>query len=141
MVEMLLVLAILGAMAAITFPNLQRVWADHKIKEAGELVRSQLAGTRNRAIDAMLIYEFRYELGGNRFLIIPHEADQTATQNSESQRQQTAGDPLFRAAGEMRPGVQFAATVHKELSDLGIPVIEQTMPVADWQLQGLPGCG
>ncbi len=138
MVEMLLVLAILGALAAVTFPNLQRLWADHKIQEAGQMVRSQLAGTRNRAIDAMLIYEFRYELGGNRFLVIPHEAVQTVAQTSNSTGQTSAGNPLFRVVGEMRPGVTFAETTHKELANLGIPVVEQTMPVADWQLEGLP---
>ncbi len=139
LVEMLLVLAILAVLAGITLPNLQRVWADHKIQEASEMVRSELAGTRNKAIDGMLIYEFRYELGGNRFLVIPHESYQAVQTASAAGQPAANGDQLYRAAGEMRPGVQFAATTHEELANLGIPVIEQSVPVADWQLQGLPG--
>jgi prepilin-type N-terminal cleavage/methylation domain-containing protein len=136
LVEMLLVLAILGVMAAISYPNLQRFMSDQKIKEATEMVRKHLAGTRNKAIDAVLIYEFRYEPGGNRFLVIPHEQDQAPTSTVNPQGQVASGDGLYRFAGVLRPGVQFAVP-KVELTDLGIPVVETPVPVADWQIQGL----
>ena len=137
LVEMILVLTILGIMAGVSIPNLQRLWADQKIKEATEMVRMNLAGTRNKAIDAVLIYEFRYELGGNHFLVVPHEPDQMQSAAVDAQGQLASGDMLYRYAGTLRKGVQFAvATV--DLSDLGIPVVEEIVPLADWQIQGLP---
>ena len=139
LVEMVLVLAILGVIVGITWPNLQRFLMDQRISEATEMVRAHLGGTRNKAIDAMLIYEFRYEVGGNRFLVVPHEAyDLEATTAAvDAQGQVATGDQLYRYAGILRDGVKFAvATV--DLSDLGIPVIEEVVPIADWQLQGLP---
>jgi hypothetical protein len=137
MVEMLLVLTILGVMAAISWPNLHRFMVDQKLKEATEMVRTQLAGTRNKAIDAVLIYEFRYETDGNRFLVIPHESYQIPTAVVDAQGQLSSGDQMYRAAGILRNGVVFAPAV--DMSSLGIPVIEVSVPVDDWQLEGLPG--
>ncbi len=137
LVELLLVLTILGVLAGITLPNLHRFWEDQKLKEATEMVRSKLAGTRNKAIDAVLIYEFRYELGGNRFIVIPHETYQVPTSGPSAQGQQTTGDALFRMAGILRDGVLFTATV-VDTTSLGIPVIETPVPIAEWQLEGLP---
>lgn len=140
LVEMLLVLTILGVMAGIAWPNLHRFWAEQKIQEATEMVRAHLAGTRNKAIDAVLIYEFRYEIGGNRFMVVPHEAYQLESAAVDAQGQLTSGDQLYRFAGTLRKGVVFSVTTN-DLSDLGIPVIEEVVPVAEWQLQGLPDAG
>lgn len=135
--EMLLVLAILGVMAAISYPSLHRFMVDQKIQEATEMVRTHLAGTRNKAIDAVLVYEFRYEPGGNRFLVIPHEQDQMQSAAPVTTQGQVAtGDQLYRFAGMLRPGVMFAVA-SVDLSDLWIPVVETPVPVADWQIQGL----
>lgn len=137
LVEMLLVLAVLGVMAAISYPNLHRFMADQKIQEATEMVRTHLAGTRNKAIDATLIYEFRYEPSGNKFLVIPHEPDQAQTGAAiGAQGQVASGDTLYRFAGVLRPGVTFAVPT-AALSELGIPVVETPVPIADWQIQGL----
>lgn len=137
LVEVLLVLAVLGAMAAISYPNLHRFMSDQKIQEATEMVRTHLAGTRNKAIDAVLIYQFRYEPGGNRFLVIPHEPDSTQTAGAvDAQGQVSSGDTLYRFAGMLRPGVKFIVPT-SGLSELGIPVVETPVPVADWQIQGL----
>lgn len=155
LVEMLLVLTILVVIAAISWPGLQRAWVDHKIKEATEMVRTNLAKTRNIAVDAVLIYEFRYEPGGNRFLIVPHEpngflseqgaqtqSDPQGQVNSQerganSQGEAVGSDQLTRIAGMVREGVRFT-TVVEDTASLGIPEIEQSVPVADWQLEGLP---
>ncbi len=138
LIEMLLVLGVLAVIAAISYPGLQRMWTDHKIQEAAEMVRSNLAGTRNKSIDAVLIYEFRYELGGTHFLVIPHEPDRFESDDpADALGQSGNGGELYRAVGELRPDVIFAAVV-KDTSSLGIPVIEQEQPIAQWQIAGLP---
>ena len=142
LVEMLLVLAILGIIAAITWPGLSRVWADHKIQEATEMVRTNLAKTRNLAVDSVLIYEFRYEPGGNHFLVVPHEPSDFLSDDSNIDPQgqavqANASDKLVRIAGVLREGVQFTS-ITEESAKLGIPEIEQYSPVAEWQLEGLP---
>ncbi len=136
LMEMLLVLAILGVVAAISYPSLHRFMADQKIEEATAMVRAHMAATRNKAIDAVLIYEFRYELGGNKFLVIPHEPDQVQSAGVDAQGQVASGDSLYRFAAVLRPGVTFALP-NSGLEKLGVAVVETPVPVADWQIQGL----
>lgn len=141
LVEMMLVLAVLGVIAAITWPGLHRVWSDHKIQEATEMVRTNLAKTRNLAVDSVLIYEFRYEPGGNHFLVVPHEpsdflSDESNVDPQGQAVQANASDQLTRIAGVLREGVQFTS-VTEESASLGIPEAEQYSPVAEWQLDGL----
>lgn len=144
LVEMMLVLAVLAIMAAITWPGLQRAWVDHKVDEATEMVRTHLARTRNYAIDSVLIYEFRYEPGGNRFVVVPHEPVEILSEqtNIDPQGQVSLGssaDQLVRVGGTLRAGVQFAVAVNDDAENLGIPVITPPpVPLADWQIQGLP---
>ena len=103
-----------------------------------------MARTRNYAIDSVLIYEFRYEPGGNRFVIVPHEPVEILSEqtNIDPQGQVSLGssaDQLVRVGGTLRAGVQFAVAVNDDAENLGIPVITPPpVPLADWQIQGLP---
>ena len=75
LIEILLVLAVISAAAAIVWPPLLRMYTDYQVREAGEQVRSALAKARFNALDEGSIYQFRFEPEGQRYLVIPYETD------------------------------------------------------------------
>jgi Tfp pilus assembly protein FimT len=82
--EMLLVLSILVLAATIAFPALNRLYLEHKLQEAAQVIQSRLATARVHALDEGVPYQFLFELNGPRFLIIPEEPDAQATAGSGS---------------------------------------------------------
>ncbi len=110
LIEMLLALAVLAAVAAIAWPAMTRVFADRQLRDGAERARVLAASSRLRAIDAGLIYQFRYEPGGRKYLVAPYERgieDAGAAAN-------VAADPAaIRPAaesGELPEGVMFASS-------------------------------
>lgn len=69
LLEMLLVLAILIAFTAITFPAVDRMYGTHRIQQASSELRSKLAAARLHAIDEGRTYEFRFEPDGRHCVI------------------------------------------------------------------------
>jgi len=69
LMEVLLVLALLVAMGAMVWPNLQRPFAAERLRRAGDQVRAHWSRARNRAIDSGEVYSFRCQLQGSRYLI------------------------------------------------------------------------
>jgi type II secretory pathway pseudopilin PulG len=75
LLEMLLVLTTLLLIVGMVWPVFERLYGTHRLEQQTENVRSKLAGTRVRAIDASVIYQFLYEPGGRWFLVIPFEQE------------------------------------------------------------------
>lgn len=75
MVELLLVLAVLVALVAITWPSFQRLYGDHTLLDGAEQARLQMAATRTRAIESGIAYQFRWEPSGRWFLSLPFEPE------------------------------------------------------------------
>jgi prepilin-type N-terminal cleavage/methylation domain-containing protein len=75
LIELLLVLALLLVAAALSGPSLARAYERHQLQQAVALVRTRLAAAHYEALRRETIYEFRYEPGGNRWLIVPVAAD------------------------------------------------------------------
>ncbi|MEZ5942377.1 MAG: prepilin-type N-terminal cleavage/methylation domain-containing protein [Planctomycetaceae bacterium] len=75
LLELLLVLAIMVAVVAISWPLVGRYLGEQPIKNSAELTRRHLGGTRHKAMSTGLIYQFRYEPGGQRFVVLPFEYD------------------------------------------------------------------
>jgi prepilin-type N-terminal cleavage/methylation domain-containing protein len=102
LLEMLLVLMTILVILAVVYPSLQRQLGQHQLQDATEQVRSKLAGTRVRAIDSSVIYQFLYEPGGRWFLVIPFE--QEAVDPSAA----IQAVPLeYRATGRLPEGFEF----------------------------------
>ena len=72
---MALALAVLAVVAAITWPAVQRVYDDYAVRQGAEQVRVKLAGARVYAINSGMVYQFRYEPGGRRYVVIPYEQE------------------------------------------------------------------
>lgn len=75
LLEMVLALSVLAAVAVITWPSVQRAYVDHAVKEGAQQVRSVLGSARARAINTGLAYQFRFEPGGRRYVLVPYEQE------------------------------------------------------------------
>lgn len=72
LLEMLLVLAILVAMTAVTIPVVSRMYDAHRIQQAAMEVRTTLSAARLRAVDGGEVFECRFEPDGRHLVILAH---------------------------------------------------------------------
>lgn len=101
-IELLLVLAILAAIAGMTWPAVVRFSDERALKNAGEEVRAELDRTRFRAINSGITYQFRYEPNGRRYLAVPAERDLT-TVGAANAPATSSGPPGY--SGEIADGL------------------------------------
>ncbi|MDA1052672.1 MAG: type II secretion system protein [Planctomycetota bacterium] len=71
LLEMLLVLAILVAITAVTIPVVGRMYDTHRIQQAAMEVRTTLSAARLRAVDEGEAFECRFEPDGRHLVILP----------------------------------------------------------------------
>jgi len=90
--EMLVVLGILVTVTALAQPALRGALGDSRLRSAAKLVRVELAKARLRAMQSGIAQHFRYQLGKNRFQIVPAVAVET-TERGLSGRQ-ASGDNI-----------------------------------------------
>jgi prepilin-type N-terminal cleavage/methylation domain-containing protein len=69
LLEMLIVLAILAAVAAWTWPSMRRQMIASELRDAGKQVRAELARARQRAVETGTIQQFRFQPGQRTFEI------------------------------------------------------------------------
>lgn len=67
LLEMLIVLAIMAAVAAWTWPAMRRQMIASELRDAGKQVRDQLARARHRAVDTGTLQQFRFQPGKRGF--------------------------------------------------------------------------
>lgn len=84
MLELLLVLVVVTLLAAIAFPILAGSYDRYKLSEQVEVARVQLARARLYAVDTGVAYQFRYEPGGQNFIVVPFEVDSDIQENGEA---------------------------------------------------------
>jgi Tfp pilus assembly protein FimT len=78
LLELMLVLAILLVLAGLAWPRVEGMYERHRLQKAAEDVRLHLAGCRLRALEAGVIYQFRYQPGGQTYDVAPLLTDSTA---------------------------------------------------------------
>jgi prepilin-type N-terminal cleavage/methylation domain-containing protein len=76
--EMLVVLGILVTVTALAQPALRGALGDSRLRSAAKLVRVELSKARLRAMQSGIAQQFRYQLGKNRFQIVPAVAVEQA---------------------------------------------------------------
>lgn len=104
LIEVILVVTLLTAMAALSYPSIDRMLIQISMSEAVSPVRNHLAGSRIRALDAGLTWQFRFEPGGRRYVVVPYEFDEI---EGDEQQQQTQIDLLPRVSGQLPEGYSF----------------------------------
>lgn len=102
--ELVLALTVIAAVAALAWPVMIRFSGEQTLRNNVEAVRSRLARTRLTAIEAGLVYQFRYEPNGRKCLVLPFErpleqGDAAATNST------TPAFPAYEL--EIEEGLQF----------------------------------
>lgn len=105
LLELLLVLTVLAVLAGLSAPYLQRYLAEQELKQNVSLLRTELAGTRIKAADTGLIYQFRTQPDGQWFVVLPHESLSTAAGETAAHAGSQGGTPLL--AGRLSPSCRF----------------------------------
>lgn len=73
--EVLLVLALLVAVAALTLPVLSGPLDNHRLRKSADMVRVQWARARVQSMESGRTYVFRYQPNGNAFMVEPWSLD------------------------------------------------------------------
>ncbi len=76
LMELLLVLAILGTMAAITFPSVMPLFRAQKLRQGASDVQIAMSASRIHAVESAVTYQFLYEPGGRRYIVVIANADE-----------------------------------------------------------------
>jgi prepilin-type N-terminal cleavage/methylation domain-containing protein len=110
LVELLLVLAILVVLAAAAAPALLGVLQDQRLKSAADQVRVELTRAHVVAMKSGKIQVFRYELGGERYLVQPWAVSDEVVAPSELNRPRF-GPPEEGESGGPRLDLDSAQTL------------------------------
>lgn len=127
LLEVVLALAIIMSIAAISWPKLMHWLEDRKLAESAEAVQISLSKARIWSIDTSLTYQFRMEPGGRFFLVIPYEPEFAIADQSG----QAVVDPSMARrmlSGELPEGLEFKA----------LTAVAQSEQLANDLLTGLP---
>jgi prepilin-type N-terminal cleavage/methylation domain-containing protein len=100
LIELMIVLAVMVVIAAMAMPNMMESIREGEVHKAAELVRETLSEARKFAIDSGIDYQFRYEVNGQSFVVIPTEVEPTTANSIVG-----SGDTghYFRLVGELDP--------------------------------------
>jgi len=101
--ELVLVLVVLLAIAAMTVPAVFRVYRSERLRSAAQDVWHGMGATRTRAREAAMPFQFRYEVGGRRWISIPLEPA-AVVESSGSLSSATGGAVAFSQSGELPEG-------------------------------------
>lgn len=121
---MMLVLIVLVATLAISFPSLSRIYGHHQLRQGAELAQVRLTSARVHALESGIIYQFRYEPGGRRFVVLPYEMDAVTARTGEA----SSGGGLYKQADELSANARFASG-------------GGTQNLSDSLLSGMPNAG
>jgi type II secretion system protein H len=74
--ELILVVAVMGIVAALAVPLIGTMYGDKKLTAAADMVRARWADARSRAAEEGRPYRFEVTPGTGKFRLVPHD-DQT----------------------------------------------------------------
>ena len=116
--ELLLVLAVLVVIGAMTWPQMMRYIQENALKQNVELVRRELANTRILAIESGLTYQFRFEPTAQAFVILPYDRPEVVASGQ-------TGSPLAGASDAPKRKVK-TVTGHISSDCLFKPAIDNS---------------
>ena len=121
LMEILLVLALLIVLSAVIWPALGGFYAGYRVEQAASDVQILLSAARIRAAEAGTTYQFRYEPGGRRYLLIPaNTAELVAASDSPLADAATEISAARRQTGELPETVTFGQPSSE--SEAGHPI-------------------
>lgn len=125
--ELVLVLSVLVVLAALGWPSFVRYMAETRLRDSVKELRKIAASTRALAIESGLVYQFRYEPGGRRYIVVPLEKPTpedlqgTAPAQASQLGQPAAVKKTVRSLfGQLDESCQFLVTTSLA-AKLGVP--------------------
>jgi len=106
LLELLVVVAIIGFLAAMVAPNVIAQVRENRVAQAAESVREVIVEARNFAIDSGIDYQFRYEPNGQRFVVLPRELEPGEANSTDSD---SATGNYLRLSGQLEESIRFSA--------------------------------
>jgi hypothetical protein len=99
---MLLVLAVLALAVSFAGPSIASLQRRQRVDQGAEFVRAKMGNARVHAVECGVPYQFRFEPGGRRFIVVPfdHDALAAAAQYNSNVR-------VYKAAGMLAEGAMF----------------------------------
>jgi prepilin-type N-terminal cleavage/methylation domain-containing protein len=135
LVEMLLVLAVIGTLAAAAWPSVLRMQADHDLSAAAEQVRQQLGNARSWSIKTGVKFQFRFEPKGHHFVAVPFEAEPEP--DPKFGNNTAAAAVQYRFGGELSKRISFLPMMGS--TSLQAAMSSNKLPEA--AVHGLPNAG
>jgi prepilin-type N-terminal cleavage/methylation domain-containing protein len=115
LLEVLLVLALLVAIAALAAPALIRPLDNHRLRRAADQVRIDWSRARNRAMDSGRTLIFRYQPSGNTYVVEPLNSDEDYLEASDPTQAAGLAPTTPTAGGISAMNVTQVPTETKEL--------------------------
>ncbi len=111
LLEILLVLALLVVLSVVTWPSLGRMLGRQDMERAISDVQVLLSAARVRATEAGATYQFRYEVGGRRYVLVPADAAElVAVADTPGTDIATAAAAAWKRSGKLPESVTFKQT-------------------------------
>ena len=103
--EIMIVVAILATIAAMAAPQLMSLVQESSVFREADTVREWMGEARRYAIDTGIDYEFRYEIAGASFVVLPSEQELNINDNGDS----TTTEQYVRIHQELAEGIFLRA--------------------------------
>jgi prepilin-type N-terminal cleavage/methylation domain-containing protein len=108
--EIMIVLGLLAMMIAISWPAIAVIQAEYQLRQGGQLVQAKLASARLHAVESGFDYQFCYEPGGQRFIVLPYDSQALLAQPAAGTRApHKAGGKLPSAKAHFDGGSSVSA--------------------------------
>ena len=141
--ELLIVLAILTALAGLSWPSVRGSLSKSRLQDSARQVRTELAKTRLKAIRTGVPHRFRFQLDGSQFEVGPQTpplqslevpqpfANQTGVDRADdvrSESESASASPIANVATHsLLTGVRFAGFVSARL----MPVVSSSRATSE----------
>lgn len=106
--EMVIVLAVIALVAGMMWPSVSALLEHHNLKQAADLAGTRLGSGRVHALETGLTYQFRFEPGGRRFILVPFDPEPEQAEESSGVRAATRAAGMLPATCKFEGGGSFA---------------------------------
>lgn len=104
---MVIALAILAAMAGLMWPSIHALLEHHNLKQAADFAGAKLGSGRVHALETGLTYQFRFEPGGRRYILLPFDPEPEQAEGDVGARRATRTAGMLPATCKFEGGSSF----------------------------------
>jgi hypothetical protein len=101
-------MAVITVVVGLTWPSVSSMLAHHGLKQAADLAAARLGSGRVHALETGLTYQFRFEPGGRRFLLVPFDPEPEQVEEGSGVRRAVRTAGMLPATCTFEGGGTFA---------------------------------